>query len=558
MKKYFFIKLVVVNVLLIAAYMICNYTQYFIPQVTYAEDEVRVVIDNKEVTKNLPNPAILENGNVFLSFKTVQKYFDRYVYLDQKYGTVIITNDQNIMKLKLGESKLIKNGEERKIQYPATTSGDIVYLPLKEIEEMFQIQSVVNDKIIITTQKEPYRIVKASQKGNVKMYRKAIAGTVDSYLENEELYVYATDEIGEFVKVRTARGNLGYVKKEVIDQGKTILQFAPLEVVGDSRRKIHLTWEYAENFTPDRSSEAKIDGLNTISPTWLYMKDETGELKNTINESYIDWAKNRGYALWPTVKNDTMGLDKTSELVTDMHAREKFMTEVLKVAEKYHFEGINIDFENMKQEDREEFSQFVREFSAMLRNHGILVSIDVTVPDGSPTWSLCYDRTAIGAAVDYVILMAYDQYGRNQDGPVASLKWVEANIGKMLEQEKIPKEKLILGVPFYSKRLKYQESMSGEEVIKENPNGSTLYMRGAKNHLSANQSSATWDELMGQYVVEIRNGNRVDKAWIEDEKALELKVKLVDEYELAGVATWRWGFETSDAWKIIKENVSGL
>lgn len=257
------------------------------------------------------------------------------------------------------------------------------------------------------------------------------------------------------------------------------------------------------------------------------------------------------------IKNDSMELYKTSKLVTDMYAREKIINNVLEIALKYKFEGINLDFEYMYMKDKDEFSEFVREFSATLRRNGLIVSVDVNVPDGSENWSLCYDHKPISDACDYMILMAYDQYGKSQDGPVASITWVENNINKLLEREKIDNSKLILGVPFYSKYRKNKITMSGDTEIQKNVSSKNLYMQSAKNYLNNSnyKAATTWMDELGQYYIEYRNQNIVEKIWIEDENALKEKVKLVNKYDLAGVASWRWGFETDEAWKVINSTL---
>ena len=233
------------------------------------------------------------------------------------------------------------------------------------------------------------------------------------------------------------------------------------------------------------------------------------------------------------------------------------LNNAVEIALSYDFDGINLDFENMKMKDKDEFSQFVREFSATLRRNGLISSVDVNVPDGSETWSLCYDHKPISDACDYMMLMAYDQYGRTKAGPVASLTWVENNINKVIEREKVDRQKLVLCVPFYSKYRKDKITMSGDEEILKGISTSTLYMKSVKNYLANPKfkGSITWDDELGQYYVEYRNQNILERMWIEDEEALKEKINLVNEYDLAGVASWRWGFETPEAWQVINKEL---
>lgn len=573
MKKFWGFKLLVVFIFLFVSYMICGFTKYYIAPINYHKNELRVIIDDTEITRNMPDTAILEDGKIMLSIDTIKKYFDEYIYFDEKYDTVIVTNDTEILKMKLDDKCVNLNGNKKEILVPAKkivpnkNTGEtsqlsnlllnelieeIIYIPIEELEELYNIDVLLNEKIIITTENAEYKELKMNKNRNVKLYKKELSLTTGKANKDDNLIIFSGDDNSDYVKVRTAKGDLGYLKKskitgEIVFEKKHILK-------NDSKPKINLTWEYAENYTPNRTEQEKIEGLDIISPTWIYMKTTSGDLKtNTISTEYIKWAKAEEYILWPTFKNDSMGIEKTSMLVTDMYARENAINNVVQIALKYGFDGINLDFENMKKKDKDDFSQFVREFSATLRRNGIVPSVDVNVPDGSETWSLCYDHKAISDACDYMMLMAYDQYGRTLAGPVASLEWVETNINKVLYRENVDKSKLVLCVPFYSKYRKDKITMSGDEELYKNISSSTLYMKGIKNYLENEKykNSIIWNEEMGQYYVEYKNQNILERMWIEDERALKEKIKLVNKYDLAGVASWRWGFETKEVWNII-------
>lgn len=559
MKKFFVLKLFIVCVFLFVSYMICGFTKYYIAPIYYGDEEIRVIIDDAEVTRNMPDVAVFVDGKAMLSFDTIKKYFDEYIYFDEKYNTVIITGDTDIIKMELDDNSLNLNGTSKNIKVPAKKINDVIYVPVEELQKMYNIAVVHNEKLIITTDNIEYKEIKMNQKEKVKLYKKQLSLTTGKVKAGEVLTVFSGEESEGYAKVRTPNGDLGYVKRKDLN-GTIVLD---KKIIEDNKnaitKKINLTWEYAENYTPNRLDQEKIEGLNIISPTWIYMKNTSGDIKfNTLSSEYIMWAKKKGYTLWPTLKNDSMGIERTSTLVTDMYARENIIANVVELALKYGFDGINIDFENMKMKDKDEFSQFIREFSATLRRNNLVASVDVNVPDGSETWSLCYDHKAISDACDYMMLMAYDQYGRTKAGPVASLTWVENNINKVIEREKVDRQKLVLCVPFYSKYRKDKITMSGDEEILKGISTSTLYMKSVKNYLANPKfkGSITWDDELGQYYVEYRNQNVLERIWAEDENALKEKVKLVNKYNLAGVASWRWGFETPESWQVINETLN--
>lgn len=316
--------------------------------------------------------------------------------------------------------------------------------------------------------------------------------------------------------------------------------------------KYSLVWEYAENYTPNRTGESRITALDIISPTWLYLKDDEGNIKSTIDLQYYMWAKDQKYMVWPTIKNDHISMEDLSKMINDMYLREKLINNIVNYALANSFDGINIDFENMYKKDKDVFSEFVRELSAALRRNGVIVSIDVTIPGGSDTYSLCYDRTELAKSVDYIMLMAYDQYGSwsSTAGPVASISWVERNIQEMLGYEKVDKDKLFLCVPFYSR---YWNVDAETDKVKSSR---AINMETANEYLEKYKDIAVWSEEDGQYYIEFTKNNNTTKIWIENEEALEKKIELINKYDLAGVAVWRWGFEDDYAWKTIDDTMN--
>lgn len=545
------LKIIVVIIFMVAAYNVCKLTPYYIDRVTYEEDEIRMIIDDSEKTKSLPNPAIIDDEEVLLSIDTIKKYFDEYIYFDEKYNTVIAASGEYVVKMPLGSRIIDINDEYKNVKVSAKKINETVYIPIKELSDVYDIDVTYNEKVIITTGDAKFYTVSVNKKIHTKKYEREFCLTTEVVSKKEKIDIFneefETLPDDTYVWVRTEEGSLGYVKKSNI--GVESIESTP-RITSQSETsmpRISLTWEYASNYTPDRTSEKKIDGLDIVSPTWVYVTNTSGDIKENVSTSYINWALTQGYDVWPTIKNDDIGIDKTSVLLNDMHARKNFVDKIINLCEKYNFKGINLDFEHMYMNDKEEYAELVRELSSTLRRKGIISSVDVNVPDGSANWSLCFDSKAISDAVDYIIVMAYDQYGASSatSGPVASLAWVEANLKKMIERDKIDNKKLVLGVPFYSRFWKEKNGVVTST--------SALSMEKAKEYMSKNKNNTVWNEVAGQYVVNYKSKSEDVIIWVEDENSLEKKLELMNKYELAGVASWRRGFETNGVWEKIEE-----
>ena len=296
-----------------------------------------------------------------------------------------------------------------------------------------------------------------------------------------------------------------------------------------------------------------MDGVNVVSPAFFHLNSK-GNLTENIGQEgkkYIEWAHNNGYKVWPMVQNAGSGMiSVTSEIMNDYNKRQELINEIVSACVKYKLDGINLDFENMKQEDKDMYSRFVIELTPRLKDMGVVISVDVTAPDGSETWSMCFDRHVIGDVADYIVFMAYDQYGAssNKSGTTAGYNWVELSLNKFLKTEEIENSKIILAIPLYA-RL-WTEDSSGK-VVKQ----STVPLKNM-NSIIPERANKQWNDDLKQYYVEYKDNSYTKKIWIEDEKSLKEKISLITNNNLGGVASWEKGMETDNFWEFLKQEIS--
>ena len=202
----------------------------------------------------------------------------------------------------------------------------------------------------------------------------------------------------------------------------------------------------------------------------------------------------------------------------------------------------------MNTEDKNDFSRFIIELKPKLKEAGIKLSVDVTAPDGGGSWSECYNRSVIGDVADYIVFMAYDQYGNSSKkaGTTAGYNWVETNLKKFIDREQIPYNKIILGIPFYTRI--WTES-NGDVTSK------TVNMKSINSVLPADVNKE-WDEELKQYYVEYTQNGKTYKMWIEDEESIKNKVSLVKQYNLAGIAAWAKDREPDSIWTVINNELN--
>ena len=203
----------------------------------------------------------------------------------------------------------------------------------------------------------------------------------------------------------------------------------------------------------------------------------------------------------------------------------------------------------MKQEDRDLYSRLVIELAPRLREKGIILSVDVTAPDGSANWSLCYDRRTLGKVADYLVFMAYDQYGVSSETPgtTAGYDWVESSLMKFLDEdrENVDPDKIILAVPFYTRLWREENGTTKSGVL------SIKYL----DEVVPEYAERVWDDELKQYYSKYEEDGITYELWIEDERSLTEKLSLIEKYDLAGAAYWRRGMENEDIWSTISEIV---
>ena len=539
-KKKIIIKVLIAIIVTIILFLIAYKANDYI--ILGKNKTTNLVINNKNVTLNLRKDIIIENDDIYISKQDLGNFFDKYIYEDKKNNQIVTTYNNKIATISLEENEMTINGAKK----------DTIYIPIKELKDVYGIETkYIEESKVLTidsTSREQRKAI-ITKNVAVKSTTKFISKTVDRVDKGSYVIVISDDK--GYAKIRTENGKVGYVKSNKI--ANLVVVREEIKEEKQIEGKVNLVWDYFSTVAnaPDRNGE-KMDGVNVVSPAFFYL-DSNGTLQNNIGtkgKAYIEWAHNNGYKVWPMVQNAGDGmLQVTSEIMNDYNKRQELINQITKACVTYNLDGINVDFENMKQEDKDMYSRFIIELTPRIKDMGLVVSVDVTAPDGSETWSLCFDRHVIGDVADYIVFMAYDQYGAssNKAGTTAGYNWVELSLKKFLNTEEIDSDKIILAIPLYT-RL-WTENSSGE-IIKR----SSVSIKNIEKVIP-NNIEKKWNEDLKQYYVEYKEGTNTKKMWIEDEKSLKEKIGLVNTYKLGGVASWVKDMETENFWTFLAETL---
>jgi len=492
--------------------------------------------------------------DILLAFETIKEHIDPYIHWDEKLGKVTVTTKDRVIRMKTESLDAVVNNEPMTLDIPVEEDNGTVYVPIEFLSDFYniEIQRHDNNNVIIIDFKNSVKqlaepIDENAVVRNGRSVRHPIIKKIDINSE-EDNTMRVFEEYEKWYKVRLSDGVIGYIEKKfVVVKQMTVGQLP--EKDSDSptwtpiKGKINLVWDQIWSKT-DMSKVEVIDGLDVISPTWFQLSNKDGELINRADIRYVEWAHNNNYKVWALLSNSFNDADVTREFLNNTDSRDNLIRKILAYSALYKLDGINIDFENLTAEDKDALTQFVREITPLLREQGLTVSIDINT-------AACYDREALAQVVDYIIVMTYDQHwkGSPEAGSVAQVTWVEKMVQKYLET--IPREKLVLGMPLYTRLWKEETGEDGGISL----SSEALSMEQAREFIKKNAADVQWDEESGQFYVEARDKNIVYKMWLEDKNSINLRLGLVHKYKLAGAASWSKNFGIQEVWEVINTNL---
>lgn len=438
--------------------------------------------------------------------------------------------------------------------HPLIIEDNQVYVPLNGLEEALGLTIVSNLAV------HSYMVVEEnSGYGLIESYAQAV------FFKDENLTVrrYSKPD-GGLIPISESSASIKCISGALIPyflelSHKESIVYKPVHDYGGvpslkfrNGEPIILFWEYVGSRHPNTETIPDLKGANISSPTWLILSNGEGDIQLNYSDTYVKWAEGRGIEVWPLITND-FNPDMTSLLLNSMTARNRFIDQLIAFLVDNDLKGVNMDFENMHLRDQDQYTQLIAELVYVAHKKGIIVSADVTVPDGSDNWSKVYDREKLSQHLDYMMVMTYDQHWASSpvSGTVSGITWMRQNVAKIMAV--VPKEKLILGVPLYTRI--WTEKISTTEPNKMVTQSKAITMVRAQEIIAEKKLKPIWDPVNGQYFVSYFEGDTLVKIWVEDLKSLALKAALVNEMNLAGLACWRRGFESEGTWQVISEAV---
>lgn len=506
-------------------------------------DEVAIILNDELEPEQTHGRYI--HGQVYLPIEWVNNHINERFYWDAANHQLIYTLPESIVYA--GADTIGSSGSPLFVEQDDTVwllSGLI--LNYSDV----RIESFTSDdvkRVFVDTGWDAAQVSKVKKDEAVRVRGGVKRSILTEAAAGDEVVILETLE--NWTKVRTGDGYIGYMQNKRLSDAQEqpmISTFSqPVYTSISLGEPVCLAWHQVTSTTANKKMKeliSRTDGVNVIAPTWFMLTDNTGNFDSLAEQDYVDQAHAMGLQVWAVLDNFNRGENVQSEvLFGDTGARQRLIAGLVKEVEKYGIDGINLDIEGIKSGAGPHYVQFIRELSVDCRKNGIILSVDSYVPTA---YNAFYNWAEQGRVADYVVIMGYDEhYAGGEAGSVASLGYERKGIEDTLQM--VPKEKIVSGIPFYTRVWK---------VTNSETTSTAMGIEAAKKWVEEHNVELYWQEELGQYYGELEADGGMYYLWMEEERSIGEKVALVDEYDIGGVACWKLGFEPKSIWEIVKRD----
>ncbi|MBO8128368.1 MAG: glycoside hydrolase [Peptococcaceae bacterium] len=308
------------------------------------------------------------------------------------------------------------------------------------------------------------------------------------------------------------------------------------------------TWAfYVEDYPGERRGLISLDASGqalTAMVSFAYHIDGEGNVYGRPYEEAMRKARSKGIkviALFHNFRDGIFQRQEVHRLLNTPEYQKRAVQGIVNIVQRYGYDGINMDFEAIPVVDRRAYTEFLRAVvTALPAAYEVAISVPAKTWDNPQHfWSGAFDYQAIGQLFDKVVLMTYDEhFARGAPGPIASIGWVRQVLDYAVTQ--ISPSKTLLGIAGYGYDW---------------PQGKWARMvsyRDAQDIAARHGVRIQWDQVSRSWYFRYYENGTPREVWFEDAQSTREKLKLCEEYGLAGIALWRLGLEDHKLWSLLE------
>ena len=544
----------------------------------------------------IENEPVFVDGILYLPADFLLEFdIDRHVFWENNSNRLTISkiNADNNIIIRFVPNELIYtiNWQEHSLTNPIITIGEMAYLPVDLIMELYSVNIRFEEEynlVLVDLPFNSYRIYEIrfeideySEENEEDVWIPARLGGDNSYPIAARLYNgdvvqsfigFAALSDYDYLKVRLESGITAWVHFDNLQLiSEYFAQVQPAERHPQTRPSfdgsVNMLWQFVDqNTTHNIGALYAPLGVNVISPYWFLFYTEVitdgdgdednniritnGDIRSLANHPYVNWAHSNGLEIWPMLTDNFIStVSRTS--INTAQTRDHVISQIMAFIEEYNLDGINIDYEAVREDFAHYWVQFMRELSVPMREAGAILSVALKVP---APWNMFWNRYEIGLVVDYVVIMAYDEHWGTSPtaGSTASFPFVQDGVINTLRE--VPAERVVVGLPTYVRIFREITQEDGSIVVNHY---SAVGMQAARNFIDSRGGTFEWDYIARQYYGEfitIENGLETRyRLWLADLQSHAEKFALIRQFDLAGVAFWQKSLALPDMWELLQD-----
>lgn len=518
----------------------------------YKEEEVPILLQDELVEEK----AILADGRYYFDLDTVHKYLNTRFYWDERENLLLYTTPTQVITAVVGSGSFDIDGAPQDAGYllsftrpkEGEEEGMILYVAADYVKQYtnFSYEPFTEPaRMQVYTQWQERRVADV-KKATAVRFRGGVKSPILKEVEAGEKLI-VLEEMEDWSEVKTLDGFIGYVENKRLGEITTetpvpVTDYQIPEYTSLTRdHKISLGWHVIGGVAGNDTlteAVAQTKGLTVISPTWFKLSDNEGNFTSFATSNYVNQAHSMGLEVWGLVDDFSYDVN-IYEILSSTTKRRVLVHGLVQAALESGLDGINVDFETVNTTSGSHYVQFLRELSIQCRLNQLVLSVDNYVPFDFNDY---YNREEQGVVADYVIIMGYDEHwhGSGNVGSVSSIEYVRNGIERMIEE--VPSGKVVNALPLYTILWR----TTGTEVTDD-----YVTMINQSSMIANMGMQTEWNDETCQNYGELVSGDTTYQIWLEDLESIQVKLNVMNNYDLGGVAVWRLGYEDPAVWDII-------
>lgn len=286
--------------------------------------------------------------------------------------------------------------------------------------------------------------------------------------------------------------------------------------------------------------------LDELSLYWYNLDSDNkisldGSVSEETEKETITFAKQNGKKVLFGI-SDHGEAEKADDILTDEDKQNDHISNIISIIDDKIYDGVIIDYEDLRDEQEEDFTKYMRKLSEGIHSKGKILAVSVPVETkGKVTHGI--NIVDVSKVVDRMHMVTYEEYSKDTGpGPIASIDWVNTIIKNAIDQGVEP-SKIVLGTAHSGHDWLMNPN---EEFVKD------MHTRETLSLLSKTKASVTWDKEKQANYFEYRDAEgRKHVVWLEDTQSIEAKINLAKAYQLQGIFIWYLGGEDPNIWQAL-------